>query len=160
MVIQVTRTYVGSTQNQRQVRGGLDSLGNSPSKLWNVTRWTVDRVWEATSEIPDEGTLKAYMKTRHCWKDLNSQSTQAVIEELSNALQSWFNVRQKDNWANPPGYRKHGDSRPRSTITFKTDGFKHDPKNNIDCRRRLSTSAWPVGLECSCGELARRCAGL
>ena len=78
------------------------------------------------------------MKTRHCWKDLNSQSSQAVIEELSGAFQSWFDVRQKDDRANPPGYRKHGESRPRSTVTFKEDGFKHDPENN---RVRLSKGA-------------------
>jgi len=130
MVIQATRTYVASIQNQQQVCGGLDSLGDSASKLWNVARWTVDRVWEATGNIPDEGTLKAYMKLRHCWRNLNSQSSQAVIEELSHAFQSWFDVRQKDDQANP-----HGDSRPRSTITFKEDGFKHDPDNN---RVRLS----------------------
>jgi len=63
-------TYVASIQNQQQVCDGLDSLGDSASKLWNVARWTVDRVWEATGEIPNEGTLKAYMKTRSCWKDL------------------------------------------------------------------------------------------
>ena len=138
MVIQATRTYVASIQNQQQVCDGLDSLGDSASKLWNVARWTVDRVWDASGEIPDEGTLKAYMKTRHCWKDLNSQSSQAVIEELSGAFQSWFDVRQKDDRANPPGYRKHGESRPRSTVTFKEDGFKHDPENN---RVRLSKGA-------------------
>ncbi|GAB3316290.1 hypothetical protein GCM10027355_10350 [Haloplanus salinarum] len=43
--------------------------------------------------------------------------------------------RQKDDKANPPGYRKHGDERPRSTVTFKEDGFKHDSENN---RVRLS----------------------
>jgi len=62
MAIQANRTYVASIQNQQQVCDGLDSLGDSASKLWNVARWTVDRVWEATGEIPNEGTLKAYMK--------------------------------------------------------------------------------------------------
>jgi len=79
--------------------------------------------------------LKAYMKNQACWKDLNAQSSQKVIEELSDAFQSWFDLRQKDDTANPPGYRKHGDERPRSTVSFKEDGFKHDPDNN---RVRLS----------------------
>jgi len=35
----------------------------------------------------------------------------------------------------PPGYRKNGDER-RSTVTFKSDDFKHDPGNNQ--RVRLS----------------------
>jgi transposase, IS605 OrfB family, central region len=131
----VTRTYVGSIQNPEQVRDGLDSLGRSASKIWNVARWTADRIWNQTGEIPDEGTLKAYMKNQQCWKDLNAQSSQKVIEELSDAFQSWFDLRQKDTEANPPGYRKHGDTRPRSTVTFKTDGFNHDPENN---RARLS----------------------
>ncbi len=36
MAVEVTRTYVGSIQNYRQVRDGLDSLGDSASKIWNV----------------------------------------------------------------------------------------------------------------------------
>jgi len=75
------------------------------------------------------------MKNQSCWKDLNAQSSQKVIEELSDAFQSWFDLRHKSSEANPPGYRKHGDTRPRSTVTFKEDGFKHDPENN---RVRLS----------------------
>ena len=134
-MIQVTRTCVGHIQNYRQVQPDLDSLGDAGSKIWNVARYTAGRIWDATGEIPDVGTLKAYMKTRQCWKDLNSQSSQKVIEELSDAFQSWFDVRQKDETANPPGYRKEYDTRPRSTVTFKEDGFKHDPAHN---RVRLS----------------------
>ena len=67
------------------------------------------------------------MKTKDCWKDLNAQSSQAIVEELAGAFQSWF--EQDDPDANPPGYRKHGDQRPRSTITFKEDGFKLDTKH-------------------------------
>ncbi|QSG11621.1 Transposable element [Halapricum desulfuricans] len=104
MAVEVTRTYVGSIQNQRQVCDGLDSLGDSASKIWNVARWTADRIWDATGDIPDEGVLKSYMKNQSCWKDLNAQSSQKVIEELSDAFQSWFDLRQKDPEANPPGF--------------------------------------------------------
>jgi transposase len=135
MAIEVTRTYAGSIQNHRQVCDGLDSLGDSGSKIWSVARWTADRIWEETDEIPDGGTLKAYMKAQECWKDLNAQSSQKVIEELSHAFQSWFDLRHKDDKSNPPGYRKHGDTRPKSTVTFKADSFKHDSENN---RVRLS----------------------
>jgi|GEM_PF-664973 len=38
MGIQATRTYVGSIQNQQQVCDGLDPLGDSASKIWNVIR--------------------------------------------------------------------------------------------------------------------------
>ena len=130
MAIQVTRTYVGHITNQQRVRDDLDALGDAASKLWNVARWTADRVWDAIGEIPDVGPLKAYMKTKDCWKNLNSQSSQKVIEELSDAFQSWFDVRHKDETANPPGYRKEYDARPRSTVTFKEDGFKVDTKHH------------------------------
>ncbi len=104
MAIEVTRTYVGSIQNHRQVKSDLDSLGDSASKIWNVARWTADRVWDATDEIPNESVLKSYMKNQACWKDLNAQSSQKVIEELSDAFQSWFDLRHKDDEANPPGF--------------------------------------------------------
>lgn len=70
MMIQVTRTHVSHMTSQQRVRDDLDSLGDAASKVWNVARWTVDRVWDAIGEIPDEATLKSYMKTRNCWKNL------------------------------------------------------------------------------------------
>jgi len=76
---------------------------------------------------PDRRTTQVLHENQQCWKDLNSQSSQAIVEELSGAFQSWF--EQDDPDANPPGYRKHGDERPRSTITFKEDGFKLDTKH-------------------------------
>ena len=130
MAIQVTRTYVGHITNQQRVQSDLDALGDAASKLWNVARWTADRVWDAIGEIPDEATLKAYLKTRQCWKNLNAFSSQKVIEELSDAFQSWFDLRHKDETANPPGYRKEYDTRPRSTVTFKDNGFKLDTKHD------------------------------
>jgi hypothetical protein len=135
MAIEVTQTYVGSIQNRREVCDGLNSLGDSASKIWNVARWTADRIWDFACLITNGGTLKAYMKNQPCWKNLNSQSRQKVIEELSEAFQSWVDLRQNDSEANPSGDRKHGSTRPRSTITFKQDGFEHDTGNN---RVRLS----------------------
>ena len=45
----------------------------------------------------------------------------------------WY--EQDDPDANPPGYRKHGDDHPRSTVTWKNQGFKLDTTYN---RVRLS----------------------
>ena len=125
MNLVTTRTITASLTNDREgVVRDLDSLARSGSKIWNVARWTAGRIWDETGEIPDEGSLKSYMKNQACWKDLNAQSSQAIVEELAGAFQSWF--EQDDPDANPPGYRKHGDQRPRSTLTFKEDGFKLD----------------------------------
>jgi len=123
-----TRTITAALTNDREgVVCDLDSLARSGSKIWNVARWTAGRIWDATGKIPEEGPLKSYMTNQPCWKDLNSQSSQAIVEELAGAFQSWFNKDDPD--ANPPGYRKDGDERPRSTITFKEDGFKLDTKH-------------------------------
>ncbi|AQL44631.1 transposase (plasmid) [Halorientalis sp. IM1011] len=128
MNLVTTRTITAALANDREgVVRDLDSLARSGSKIWNVARWTAGRIWDETGEIPDEGPLKSYMKNQPCWKDLNAQSSQAIIEELAGAFQSWFEQDNPD--ANPPGYRKHGDQRPRSTITFKEDGFKLDTKH-------------------------------
>ena len=63
--------------------------------------------------------------------DLNAQSSQAILEELAEAFDSWHTLRGNgDEKANQPGYRKHGDEHPRSTVTFKKDGFNHDPGHN------------------------------
>jgi Probable transposase. len=80
------------------------------------------------AKIPDEGPLKSYMKNRECWKDLNAQSSQKVIEELSDAFQSWFDLRHKDPKANPPGYRNTAtpdhEARSRSKPTVSNTTLK------------------------------------
>jgi putative transposase len=132
MAIQsVTRTHRTSIRNQRQVRDGLDTLGFAASKLWNVGRWTAQRIWDACGQIPDDSVLKSYLKSHERYADLNAQSSQQVLEELDEAFRGWYGHRNNGNEkANPPGYRKNGDEHPRSTVTFKEDGFKHDEKNS------------------------------
>ncbi len=106
------------------------------SKLWNVGRWTAQRVWDACGQIPDANALMAYLKNHERYADLHSQSSQRVLQELGEAFTSWYEKRGNgDKNANPPGYRKHNDDHPRSTVTFKQAGFKHDTANN---RVRLS----------------------
>jgi len=75
-------------------------------------------------------------KTHAKYHDLHSQSSQKVLQELSDAFHSWYEQDNPDH--NPPGYRKHGDTHPRSTVTWKNNGFKLDTANN---RVRLSKGA-------------------
>jgi putative transposase len=128
MAIQaVRRTYRASIRNQHQVRDGLDALGFAASKLWNVGRWTVARIWDACGQIPTAFDLQKYLKKHERYGDLHSQSSQRVLAELGEAFEGWYeHRRQGTDTANPPGYRKHGDEHPRSTVTFKQAGFKHD----------------------------------
>jgi putative transposase len=132
----VTRTYTASIRNQPQVQDDLDALGFAASKLWNVGRWVCDRVWSEIGRIPGHSELTAYLKSHDRYDDLHSQSSQRVLQELAEAFAGWYEKRQNgDTRANPPGYCKHGDNHPRSTVTFKNAGFKLDTKYN---RVRLS----------------------
>ncbi|MFD1571550.1 RNA-guided endonuclease InsQ/TnpB family protein [Halorubrum laminariae] len=132
----VTRTYTASIRNQPQVQDDLDALGFAASKLWNVGRWTCSRIWDEIGHIPDHTELTAYLKTHERYDDLHSQSSQRVLQELAEAFNGWYGKRRNgDTRANPPGYRKHGDDHPHSTVTFKAAGFKLDTQYN---RVRLS----------------------
>lgn len=137
------RTHVCRIQNHQQVQDALDSHGWSASKLWNVANYHVRQVWDKTGKIPDESELKSEVKEHSKFKGLHSQSSQKVLEELSEAFISWYN--SDDSRDNPPGYRKRNyydedenrvhEEHPRSTVTWKANGFRHDTKHN---RFRLS----------------------
>lgn len=131
MAIQsVRRTYRASIQNHSQVSDELDALGVAGSKLWNVGRWTVARVWDGCGKIPSAFDLQKYLKKHERYGDLHSQSSQQVLAELGEAFNSWYEHRNQGNeHANPPGYRKHGNEHPRSTITFKKAAIRHDTKH-------------------------------
>lgn len=126
----------------------LDRHGWGASKLWNVANFHSRQVWEETGKIPDHGDLKDELKSHPTYKGLHSQSSQRVLEELAEAFNSWYEKRKSDSRANPPGYRKKNyydtqgrrvhEEHPRSTVTWKQNGIKHDTKNN---RVRLSKGA-------------------
>ncbi|NHN66024.1 IS200/IS605 family element transposase accessory protein TnpB [Haloarcula sp. JP-Z28] len=123
--------------------GVLDRHGWSASKLWNVALYYARQQWDETREIPDEKELKRELKTHPKYKGLHSQSSQKVLEELSEAFSSWFG--SDDDRDNPPGYRKTNyydsdgnrvhEEHPRSTVTWKKKGIRHDTKHD---RIRLS----------------------
>ncbi|MEZ3145115.1 RNA-guided endonuclease InsQ/TnpB family protein [Halobaculum sp. MBLA0143] len=125
-MLETTRTYVARITNHRQVRDDLDQCGFSASKLWNVGRYYIQQRWDDDGEIPDEAELKSELKHHERYSDLHSQSSQRVLEELAEAFTSWFD---SDDDANPPGYRKYGDDHPRSTVTWKQNGIRHDTKH-------------------------------
>jgi len=147
-MLKVHRTHRAKILNHSQVAEMLDRHGWSASKLWNVANYYSRQEWNETGEIPDHGGLKDELKTHNNYKGLHSQSSQRVLEELAEAFNSWYGKRKSDNRANPPGYRKKNyydddgnrvhEEHPRSTVTWKQNGIKHDTKNN---RVRLSKGA-------------------
>ena len=144
----IHRTYQAKIHNHSQVAENLDRHGWSASKLWNVANYHSRQVWEDTGEIPDDSDLKRELKTHPKYKGLHSQSSQRVLEELAEAFNSWYGKRKNDSRANPPGYRKKNyydndgnrvhEEHPRSTVTWKQKGIRHDTKNG---RVRLSKGA-------------------
>ncbi|KTG08981.1 transposase [Haloprofundus marisrubri] len=144
----IHRTYRAKIRNHSQVERMLDLHGWSASKLWNVANYHSHEVWAETGEIPDDSDLKSELKGHDNYKGLHSQSSQRVLEELAEAFNSWFGKRKSDDRANPPGYRKKNyydndgnrvhEEHPRSTVTWKQKGIRHDTKHN---RIRLSKGA-------------------
>ena len=98
------RTHVCRIQNHSQVVDALDRHGWSASKLWNVANYYARERWDETDKIPDEDELKDELKTHSKYNGLHSQSSQNVLEELSEAFSSWYG--SDDDRDNPPGYRK------------------------------------------------------
>ncbi|ESS07931.1 MAG: transposase, IS605 OrfB family, central region [uncultured archaeon A07HN63] len=132
------RTHVCRIQNHSQVANALNRHGWSASKLWNVANYYARQQWDETGEVPDETQLKRELKTHPTYNGLHSQSSQKVLEELSEAFSSWFG--SDDDRDNPPGYRKRNyydsddnrvhEEHPRSTVTWKQRGIRHDTKHD------------------------------
>ncbi|WP_280536667.1 transposase [Halopenitus sp. POP-27] len=145
-MLDVHRTHRATIRNHSQVAESLDRHGWSASKLWNVANYYARSVWDDTGKIPDHGRLKDELKSHTNYKGLHSQSSQRVLEELAEAFTSWY--ESDDDRDNPPGYRKQNyydsqgrrvhEEHPRSTVTWKQNGIKHDTTNN---RVRLSKGA-------------------
>jgi len=125
-MLNTTRTYVAKITNHQQVRDDLNACGFSAAKLWNVGRYYIQEQWDETGEIPEEDELKSELKDHERYNDLHSQTSQRVLEELSEAFNGWYN---SDDGNNPPGYRKRGDNHPRSTITWKKKAIRYDAKH-------------------------------
>ena len=103
-MLDIHRTHRAKIRNHSQVAEMLDQHGWSASKLWNVANYHSRSVWEETGEIPDHGDLKNELKSHPKYRGLHSQSSQKVLEELSEAFNSWYGKRKSDDRANPPGF--------------------------------------------------------
>jgi putative transposase len=109
------------------VSDDLNQVGFAAPKLWNVGRYYAQEQLDETGEIPNNGELKSELKGHERYTNLHSQSSQRVLEELAEAFNGWFAKRRNgDDRVRPYRYRKRGDSHPRSTVSFKAAGFKHD----------------------------------
>lgn len=99
----------------------LGHLTYSTSKLWNVANY------EIHNQNVNLYELKQYMKDNFWYKNLHSQSAQAILEKLEIAWKNFFNGYTKRPHYQPPD--------GHIPVKWKKDGFKV-----INKRLRLSLS--------------------
>lgn len=93
------------------------------TKLWNSCVWESREARKNGTKYPTESELKKKFKPYESWKQLHSQSSQAVVEEYFEAVRSY--VKHKDNGheeMRPPGFK------PKTTLrttTWKRQGFEY-----------------------------------
>ena len=91
-MLETTRTYRPTIVNHSQVSDDLDACGFAASKRWNVARYRTQQVWDDTGSVPSHADLKHELKAHERYKDLHSQSSQRVLEELAEAFTGWFDT--------------------------------------------------------------------
>ncbi len=95
------------------------SVKHSATKLWNTTLQHAKEVWDATGKILTYADLDVAIKQKHplWYRQLHSQSAQAVLEVLWQLYKSCHALRKKgDKKAKPPGFRR---KTILSSVTFK-----------------------------------------
>lgn len=93
------------------------------TKLWNSCVWESREARKNGTKYPTESGLKEKFKPYESWKQLHSQSSQAVVEEYFEAVRSY--AKHKDNGheeMRPPGFKHKTILR---TITWKRQGFDY-----------------------------------
>lgn len=106
------------TQDQQIIFGHLTY---SASKLWNVANYAVENRQVKLNQLKQE------LKKDFWYRNLHSQSAQAVIEKLQIAWRNYFS-----KYAKKPGYQPKDGHFP---VRWKKDGFRL-----IDNKLRLSLS--------------------
>lgn len=113
------------------------------TKIWNSCVWHSREAHKKGEKYPTESELKEKFKSYESWKQLHSQSSQAVVEEYFEAVRSY--VKHKDNGheeMRPPGFKHKTILR---TITWKRQGFDYQEGQLIlKLSRKLDNMTVPL----------------
>ncbi|RDV81256.1 RNA-guided endonuclease InsQ/TnpB family protein [Ammonifex thiophilus] len=91
------------------------------NRIWNSCVWHSRETFKQEDRWPTEAELKAKFKSFAAWKELHSQSAQAVVEEYFEAVSSYRKHRENGHHEmNPPGFKPKNHLR---TVTWKRQGF-------------------------------------
>jgi putative transposase len=98
----------------------LGAMGYAGTKLWNTANWERRDQWAKTGEMPNYAEQASELKTNKWYKQLPSQTAQAILEKLEQAYKSWYALRKKNTRARPPGFRS---KQTFSSLIFKKSAF-------------------------------------
>ncbi|MFX1535930.1 MAG: RNA-guided endonuclease InsQ/TnpB family protein [Promethearchaeota archaeon] len=99
----------------------LGAMGYVGTKLWNTANWERRNQWRTTGKIPNCVEQASELKNNKWYKQLPSQTAQAVLEKLEQAYKSWYALRKKSSKARPPGFRP---KQTLSSLIFKKSAFQ------------------------------------
>ncbi|ACX51641.1 transposase IS605 OrfB [Ammonifex degensii KC4] len=89
--------------------------------VWNSCVWHSRETFRQENRWPTEAELKAKFKSFAAWRELHSQSAQAVVEEYFEAVSAYHKHRENVHLEmNPPGFKPKDHLR---TVTWKRQGF-------------------------------------
>jgi putative transposase len=93
------------------------------TKIWNSCVWHSREARKKNEKYPTESELKEKFKHYESWKQLHSQSAQAVVEEYFEAVRSYAGHHKNGHdEMQPPGFKNKNMLR---TITWKRQGFEY-----------------------------------
>lgn len=94
---------------------------SAANRLWNSCVWHSRETFKQENRWSTEAELKAKFKSFAAWRELHSQSAQAVVEEYFEAVSSYRKHRESGHLEmNPPNFKPKSHLR---TVTWKRQGF-------------------------------------
>ncbi|KUK10381.1 MAG: Transposase IS605 OrfB [Clostridia bacterium 41_269] len=91
------------------------------NRIWNSCVWHSRETLKQENRWSTEAELKAKFKSFAVWKELHSQSAQAVVEEYFEAVSGYRKHRENGHLEmNPPNFKPKNHLR---TVTWKRQGF-------------------------------------
>ncbi|OAR05137.1 RNA-guided endonuclease InsQ/TnpB family protein [Hydrogenibacillus schlegelii] len=103
----------------------FEPIMQAANRIWNSCVWHSREIREKENRWPNEGELKAKFKLFKVWKELHSQSAQAVVEEYFEAVSGYRKHRENGHEEmQPPNFKPKKHLR---TVTRKKQGFDVRP---------------------------------
>ena len=103
-------------------RPEFEPIMQAANRIWNSCVWHSREIREKENRWPNEGELKAKFKFFKVWKELHSQSAQAVVEEYFEAVSGYRKHRENGHdEMRPPDFKPKKHLR---TVTWKKQGFE------------------------------------